>query len=97
MVIAGRILDQLSRLPLSDGIGRTRHDDLPAASFWLKRETELAEGEAAEILPERRFHPGLSTVGRYLNSTDAIAAVPSDTADRDGGAGLDLRTVKPGC
>src|SRR4030088_716685 len=60
--IAWRIPERLDRLRLADPVHRS-HFELVIAGCKLHRQSPFAEGIFAEVVPERRFRPGLSAVG----------------------------------
>jgi len=84
VVITGRIVNELGRLALADPVGGARRHRLFAGCLGCKLVAEGAEGEAAEILAQRRDDPSLAAVARHLDRPDAVAAVPGDAADDDG-------------
>src|SRR3977135_922389 len=57
--IAWRIPERLDRLRLADPVHRS-HFELVIAGCKLHRQSPFAEGIFAEVVPERRFRPGLS-------------------------------------
>src|SRR5450755_1254039 len=80
-MVAGRIGDQLEGLRRAGAIACARHHVERAALSGRDHVRPLAEGEAAIILSERRGAPALATVLRYLDTRDAVAAIPGDTLD----------------
>src|SRR5262245_7807054 len=89
VVVTGWVGDQLRRLRAADHAAGTRHHGLPA--FFCKRQAPGAEGIAAEIGSEGGGNPGLAAVARDFDGANAIAAVPSDTAER--ASGFELRAL----
>src|SRR2546430_10434482 len=83
VVVAGRILNELGGLALTDLVAGARHHRLLAPRLRGEAVAEGSEGEAAEILAERCGRPGLAAVGRHLDGVDAVTGVPGDAADGD--------------
>src|SRR6266849_7338428 len=88
VMVAGEIGDQFCRLRLANLVRGPRHYDVFALALWREARAEGAESEAADVFPERRRHPSLAAVGRNLDGSNAVAAVPGNAADGDRGARL---------
>src|SRR5882757_6946823 len=81
VVVAGRILNELGSLTLTDLVAGACHHRLLAPRLRGEAVAEGSEGKAAEILAERRGRPGLAAVARHLDHVDTVAGVPGDAAD----------------
>jgi hypothetical protein len=68
VVVAGRILNELGSLALTDLVAGARHHRLLAPRLRGEAVAEGSEGKAAEILAERRGRPGLAAVARNFRS-----------------------------
>src|SRR5262249_38702699 len=97
VMVARRVVDQVSCLRLPDLVGGTGHCGLLAPGLQSEGEGEAAKGKAPEVFAQRRRNPGLATIGRHFHDPEAVAAIPSNTPDRDRSARLDAGTLRMAC